>query len=152
MILRIKFLVPILMVCFLILPSQTSAASEDVIYLETIGGFGGSYIYMTYAYIGVTADAYSKKIYQPQQVKVMMNETVSMIDKLNSMLIKVQKTDVVENDRKFVKSMIEILNLLQVEARSLSSLAETNDPTDIEAFEHAREQAWPKIKKLLGIK
>ena len=133
-------------------PVPAAGQSDSNIYLETVGGFGGSYIYMTYAYIGVTADAFSKNIYQANQVKVMMDETVSMLNNLTKMMSKVQATNIVDNDKAFVDSMIEVLGLLKVEAESLSSFAASSDPADVEKYDAARKQVWPKIKSLLGIK
>ena len=132
-------------------PCQATGLSDSNIYLETVGGFGGSYIYMTYAYIGVTADAFSKNIYQANQVKVMMDETVSMLNNIVKMLTKVQSTNIVENDKAFVDSMIEVLGLLKLEAESLASFAASGDPADVEKYDSARKQVWPKIKSLLGI-
>ena len=133
-------------------PSVSPAATEDNIYLETVGGFSGSYIYLSYAYIGVTADAFSKDLYQGSQVKVMMDETVSMFNHLKKQLHRVMNTNIVEEDRLFVQSMIEVLDLLKAEAEALSDFAVSNDKADLERYEGARKRAWPKIKQLLGIK
>jgi hypothetical protein len=143
------FIVVTALVCH---PGAAAGQSDSNIYLETVGGFGGSYIYMTYAYIGVTADAFSKNIYQANQVKVMMEETVSMINNLMKMLTKVQATNIVANDKVFVDSMLEILDLLKIEAESLAAFAGGNNPADVEKYDSARKQVWPKIKTLLGIK
>ena len=143
---------PLLLFLALTLPlSAWADTAEDNIYLETVGGFSGSYIYTTYAYIGATADAYAKDIYPASQVKVMMDEKVQMIKNLVTQLQAVQATNIVAEDKQFISSMIEILTLLQVEAESLASFASTNDQADVERYDQARKQAWPKIKKLLGI-
>ncbi len=134
------------------LPNGVSAAPEDNLYLETIGGLGGSYMYMTYAYIGVTADAYSKNIYPASQVKVMMDETVAMLQKLSQALKKVRSTNIVDSDKQFIDSMAEIYELLRVEAEALSSFASSNDKADVERYDQARKTVWPKIKKTLGIR
>ena len=133
------------------LQSPAQAKSDGALYLETIGGFGGSYIYLSYAYIGATADAYAKNIYPASQVKTMMEEKVSMIKHLAEMLHQVQNTNIEENDKQFVASMLDILDLLRQEAESLAAFAESNNPSDVERYEDARKKAWPKIKKLLGI-
>ncbi len=135
----------------LIFPGTSQAASEDMIYLDAVGGFGGSYIYLTYAYIGMTADAFSKKVYQAEQVKDMMDETVSMLNKLIKLLGQVQTTDIAEEDKKFIDSMIDILTLLRAEAKHLSDYAKSNDPADVEKYDKARSTVLPKIKQLLRI-
>ena len=141
-----------LFICLMTIQGAVRAEAQENKYLEALGGFGGSYIYMTYAYIGVTADAYSKNIYKAAQVKVMMDESVNMLSNLVKMLEKVQTSQIVENDRKFIDSMKEILGLLKIEAEALSAFAASNDPKDVERYDQARKTAWSKIKQLLGIK
>ncbi|MDY6852701.1 MAG: hypothetical protein SV487_11600 [Thermodesulfobacteriota bacterium] len=136
----------------LFIPVGSTAAPENNVYLEAIGGFGGSYMYMTYAYIGVTADAYSKNIYPAGQVKAMMDETVKMLRKLVKSLGRVRTTNIVESDRKYIDSMIEIFDLLRLEAEALSAFASSNDRADVEKYDQARKKVWPRIKRLLGIK
>lgn len=128
-----------------------AASSEDNVYLETIGGFSGSYIYTSYAYIGTAADAYAKDIYPASQVKTMMDEKVHMLDNLMQLLQKVRGTNIVDNDKIFLDSMIEILVLLKTEAEALAAFTSSNNPADMERYEQSRKAAWPKIKKLLGI-
>ena len=137
---------------FLMVASAATARANDEVYLKTIGGFGGSYVYMTYAYIGVTADAFSKNIYKPDQVKVMMDESVTMIDNLMELLTKVQGTDIVDDDKAFVGAMLEILNLLKSEAQALSAFSISQNPADVEKYDQARKDVWPQIKQLLKIK
>jgi hypothetical protein len=148
---RVVFhLLLILLTLPLCFPASSHADSN--VYLETVGGFGGSYIYMTYAYIGVTADAYSEDIYQAEQVQIMMDETVGMLNNLIGMLQKVRDTDIVDNDKRFIDDMIEVLGLLKREAQALSTYAASKDPEDIKKYDEARKEVWPRIKQLLGIK
>jgi hypothetical protein len=148
---RFLFVIACMLLALVLTTGPASALGEAEIYLETVGGFGGSYIYMTYAYIGVTADAYSKDIYQAGQVQVMMDEKVGMIENLIKLLQRVQGTELAPEDKAFVESMVDILELLKVEAQSLSAFAVSRDPSDVERYEQARNEAWPRIKKLLGI-
>ena len=127
------------------------AKANDALYLETIGGLAGSYIYTSYAYIGATADAFAKDLYPASQVKTMMDEKVKMINHLIDMIQKVQATNIAENDRKFLGSMLEVLELLKNEAQSLSTFAVSKNPQDLEKYDQARKTVWPKIKNVLGI-
>lgn len=130
------------------IPAQ---AADEALYLETIGGLVGSYIYTSYAYIGATADAFAKDLYPASQVKTMMDEKVKMINHLMDMIQKVQATNIAENDRRFLGSMLEVLELLKNEAQSLSTFAVTKNPQDLEKYDQARKTVWPKIKNVLGI-
>lgn len=138
------------LVLVLTAPAVIPAASEDI-YLETIGGLGGSQMYITYAYIGVTADAYSKEIYPAGQVKAMMGQTKDMLRKVLPLLRSVQQTGLEESDREFLNSMIEVYGLLETEAEALSAFVSSHEKKDLERYDQARKEAWPKIKKLLGL-
>ncbi|MEW6262972.1 MAG: hypothetical protein AB1641_07825 [Thermodesulfobacteriota bacterium] len=135
----------------LVIPASLPAASEDNIYLETIGAFSGSYIYTSYAYIGSAADAFAKDIYPASQIKAMMDEKVHILDNLSQMLQKVRSTNIADNDKVFLDAIMEILGLLKTEADALSAFATSKDPSEMERYDQARKKAWPKIKKLLGI-
>ena len=136
----------------LLVPTAAATASDYTVYIETIGTFSGSYIFMTYGYIGVVADAYSKDIYKSRQVRDMMDEKVVFLNKLVESLRGVQQTNIDQNDREFIEAMIEILNLLKKEAESLSAFAASNDPEDVKRFDQARQEAWSQIKKVFGVK
>ena len=130
---------------------QTPAQADDALYLQTIGGLVGPYVYTSYAYIGATADAFAKDLYPASQVKTMMDEQVKMINHLLDMIQKVQATKIAENDRKFLGHMLEVLELLKSEAQSLSAFAVSKNPQDLEKYDQARKTVWPKIKNTLGI-
>jgi len=151
---RVTLMIACLGLAFLLFTGGPPAQAEPDahVYLETIGGLGGSYIYMIYAYIGVTADAYSRDIYEGEQIKVMMDETVNMLNTLMNLLRKVERTDVVASDKVFIDSMIEVFLLLKDEAHALATYAVSKDPADVERYDQARKTVWPKIKQLLGIK
>ncbi|MEW5723000.1 MAG: hypothetical protein AB1896_07835 [Thermodesulfobacteriota bacterium] len=126
-------------------------ASDDNVYIDTIGALSGSYIYMTYGYIGVVADAYSKDLYEAGQIKHMMEEKVTFINKLVQSLRQVQGTNLAQTDREFIEAMIEILDLLKQEAESLAAFATSNDPAEVEHFDQVRQEAWSQIKKVFGV-
>lgn len=136
----------------LVASADTSPAGQASLYLETVGVFGGSYMYMTYSYIGVIADAYSKNIYPASHVKIMMDETVRFLTRLLGMLQKVQASNIGDKDRMFLQSMIEIYDLLRTESEALAAFTSSNDRADVERYDQARKKAWPKIKQVLGIK
>lgn len=142
----------ILLILILIFPATTEAKSDETVYIETIGVFGGIYIYTTYAYIGTTADAFSKDIYDAGQVKSMMDEKINMLNNLEAMLLRVQATNMAPADKKFIASMLDIIGLLRQEASALSEFVNTKDEADAEKYDQARKAAWLKIKKLLGMK
>lgn len=148
---KCKYFFLLTAVLCLVSVSGAEAVDRHKVYLNTIGGFCGSYIYTSYAYIGATADAFTKDIYTPAQVKVMMEETVGILDNLMSLLASVRNTNVAPSDRQFIDSMVEVLELLKIEARALATFTQTRKQDDVQRYDRAREEAWPKIKKILGI-
>jgi hypothetical protein len=144
----VAILTILVLICGFTVPAP---AADEKTYLETIAGFGGIYIYMTYAYIGVAADAYSKDIYEAEHIKNMMEETVNMLNNLTQLLAKVQATDLSAEDKEFVQDLVHVMGLLKIESESLAAFAVSNDPADVARYEEARKKAWPEISKLLGM-
>ena len=110
---RLGRLLGLAIICVLLIPAP-APASDYTVYIDTIGTFSGSYIFMTYGYIGVVADSYSKDVYKARQVTEMMDEKVVFLNKLVTSLRNVQQTEIDQNDREFIEAMIEILNLLKL--------------------------------------
>jgi hypothetical protein len=136
----------------LVLGMAGPAAADEKLFLETIGGFCGNYIYTTYAYIGAVADLYAKDMYPASEVKVMMDQNVQMIDKLSVQLELVRDANISDNDRKFIINLIDILSLLKSEAEGLSAFTASKSPDDLDRYDQARKKVYPKMKKLLGMK
>ena len=128
------------------------AATADNLYLETIGGFIGPYIYTTYGYIAVTADAYTKKLYPAERVRIMMDESVNMLRVLIDSLKKVQATNLHDADKEYLDQTIQVLNDLKTVADSLSAFVASGNKADAERYEETRKKVWPMIKEHLRIK
>ncbi|MBU2552413.1 MAG: hypothetical protein KKB20_28630 [Proteobacteria bacterium] len=151
---KTRFLILALLAASLILnPSFCQAtADKDSVYLETIGGFLGSHMYTTFAYIGVTADAYAKNVYTAAQVKKMMEHKAATIKDVIGNLKKIESLNLPEGDRRFLTSSLEVFDLLLVEAEALATLVSSSNQESLEKYDQAREQSWYKMKRLLQIK
>ena len=148
----VKGLFALIIACCLTLSFTAAARGEDsIIYLETIAGFCGSYLLTSYGYIATTADAYAKDLYPANQVKFMMENTISNLTTVSGHLQRVKATNIADSDKKFVDSVIDVLNVLKLEAESLIAVTSSKNQADVERFDQASEQAWQKIKKLLKI-
>ncbi len=128
----------------------TATAQEANPHLEAIGALMAGQLYTSYTYIGVTADAYAKGVYKAKQVRGMMNEAEALLNNVAGFLNKVKATKIVESDRKVLDEGIAIIGLLRNEAKALTRYAGTAAETDRSAYNRAREEAWGRIKKLLG--
>ncbi|MBU2552412.1 MAG: hypothetical protein KKB20_28625 [Proteobacteria bacterium] len=142
----------IIVALLLLAPVRAAAATEASIYLETIGGFAHNYLYMTYAYIGVTADAYAKEIYPASYVKRMMGDTVRTLDILARKLQTVQETNLEEEDRKAIEYIVETFGLLKEEAEALAALVESGDQTALDRYDQARKKARDHLKRVQQMK
>lgn len=129
------------------LHAETSKAQDQ---LESIGSLSAAHIYTSYGYIGVTADAFVEKAFTAQTVTELMTEVVNMIEINIKSLRKVQD-NVSKDDGEFIDAMINVYELVNLQAKALIKYVETEKPQDAEAFEKARTAAWPKLKVLLGI-
>ena len=132
--------------------TATATAQDNNPYLEAIGALAASQVYTTFLYVGVTADAFEKKVYKAKQVRGMMDEMVGAIGNVTGYLEKVKATNIVERDKAFVTEMVQIFALIRKEALALKEYAGTGAKGEAAAFAAARDAARPRIKKLLGIK
>lgn len=134
--------------------AEKSAIQErESLHLTTIGAFSAGFALQSYGYIGVLADAMSKGVYTPDLVISMLGETTSYLRNISAQLKKYQNTPglVASGDRKFIASMMEIVDQLIAEAEALSSFAKTKSADDLKKFEEARKSAWKNIKKTFGM-
>jgi len=135
-------------------PAEKAAIQErESLHLTTIGAFSAGFALQSYGYIGVLADALSKGVYAPDLVISMLGETTGYLRNISAQLKKYQDTPglVVAGDRKFIASMMEIVNQLIAEAEALSSFARTKNANDLQKFEEARKNAWKNIRTTFGM-
>jgi hypothetical protein len=125
------------------------ARPADDPWLLAIGVLSGQNIYVTYAYIGSVADGYSKRAYTPEQVQSLMKEVIGLTDVAIEHLEKVEATKIIDSDRKAIERVVEIMRLLKQEAEALAAFTRTESDADLQAYETARQSAWPKIKEAL---
>ncbi len=135
-------------------PPPTPEPEESTVddRLVCIGALAGAHIYTTYGYVGGVADAYANDVYDADRVNSLMKETIGLADVSIAQLKKVRDGNITEEDKQVINDVIEIYGLLKKESQSLSDYTTSGAQADLDAFESARTAAWPKIKKVLGIK
>jgi len=129
-------------------PAEANAGEAQ---LRAIGSHGASYIYTTYGYIGVLADAYVKDVYDAEKVEQLMSEVIGIIDANKQNLEAVKAEGLSGDDAESVEEMIQIYALLQSQSEALIKFSKSRDPEAAKTFESTRKAVWPKIAKLLGI-
>ena len=126
---------------------------KDVLHLNTIGAFSAGFVLQSYGYIGVLADAYGQKVYSPELVRSMLTDTGTYLRNVNTQLKKYQDSGLVgAGDRKFIASVIEIIDQLSIEAEALSAFTQSTKAEDLKRYEEARKNAWSIIRKTFNMK
>ena len=139
-----------------LVPGQASpeAMAREAHHLNTIGTYSAGFVLQSYGYIGVLADVFSQQIYDPDMVRSMLGETITYLNNARNQLLFYQSPDVnlPKADLDFIDSIGNIINDLVLEAEALSAFTESLQESDLLRFQDARQNAWTKIKKLLGVK
>jgi hypothetical protein len=123
-------------------------------HLNTIGTYSAGFVLQSYGYIGVLADVFSQQIYEPDVVRSMLGETITYLNNARNQLLYYQSPDVrlPKADLDFIDGISNIINDLVLEAEALSAFTESLQESDLLRFQDARQKAWTKIKRLLGVK
>jgi len=130
--------------------SQPRAANDP--WLTAIGVLSGQNIYTTYAYIGAVADGYGNESYTAVQVQQLMKEVATMANVTREHLQRVRDTNIVDQDRAVIDEVITIIELLTKEANALSRYAKSGADADLQAYDKARTEVWPKVRTMLDLK
>jgi hypothetical protein len=133
-------------------PAPSSNAEKDALHLNTIGAFSAGFVLQSYGYIGALADALSKKVYTPDFIRPMLAETTAYLRNVNGQLKKYHGSGLESaSDRKFVDSVIKIIEQLIIEAEALASFAQTTSAEDLKRYDDARKNALQLIKKTFNV-
>lgn len=132
--------------------TTTPARAANDPWLTAIGVLSGQNIYTTYAYIGAIADGYGNKSYTAEQVQQLMKDVATMAGVTREHLQQVRDTNIVDQDRAVIDEVITIITLLTEEANALSRYAKSGADADLQTYDKARTEAWPKVKKMLDLK
>lgn len=138
--------------------SAPPAFSEEVVreahHLNTIGTYSAGFVLQSYGYIGVLADVFSQRIYDPDEVRSMLGETITYLNNARNQLLYYQSPGVrlPKADLDFIDTVSNIINDLVSEAEALSAFTESLQEEDLQRFQAARQDAWSKIKRLLAVK
>lgn len=142
-------LITVLLFACALVPNSVSAGPCDPA-LSAMGALGGGYIYMTYAFIGASADGFSAGTYKPQQIQAMMKETEAALGATEKALKGVP--NLTPSDQRAVNSMVSIMTDLKMLSRTVSAYSQTKSQADAQRYQQIRQRVWPNIKQLLGIK
>jgi hypothetical protein len=119
----------------------------------TLGAVGGLSVITansTFLLIGVTADAFAKDAYTPDQVRGIMKPIIKQLDAVSNLLRKVQEEGLSEQDDDYIDQIVELYRLLQDEARGLDKFVIKRGDSELKGFDKARKAALKALNKLSG--
>lgn len=128
---------------------DTDAKKESAT-LGAVGGLSVISANSTFLLIGVTADAFAKDVYTPEQVRGIMKPIIKQLDAVSTLLRKVQEEGLSEQDDDYIDQIVELYRLLQNEARALDKFVIKKGEADAKSFEKARKAALKALGKLTG--
>jgi hypothetical protein len=126
--------------------------------LLAVGTLGASHVYTTYGYIGVMADAYAgisidgeiHRIYTAERIAELTPVIVERCEECKARL-EALRGELNEDDMAVADQMIEIYDLLAMQARALERFTKSNSPRDADEFEQLRMTVWTEIASLLHL-
>lgn len=116
--------------------------------LECVGGLSITHAHTSLAFIGVTADAFVKDVYEADVVAELMGGLIGGIDANKKSLRKLQDELEGEDDA-YLDSILGVYNALENEAKALIKFTKTKSDADAKAFEKARLTAVDKLEELI---
>lgn len=132
-------------------PAAGTAVAPSEESLQIVGVLTASHMYTTFGYIGVTADALSKKVYPSERVRELMTEVSAMCDNVVAQMGRLDRKKLSDDDGKAIDEMISIYRQLKVQAEALKTYAGQRTEKNAAEFDTARKTVWPRIEKLLGL-
>jgi hypothetical protein len=130
---------------------ETAASDVEEKLLLAVGALSGQNVYITYAYIGTVADGFANQVYTADQVRELMSEVKGLCSVAGEYMRTLADSKISTDDRATIEQMVGIFQLLRQEADALSSFAQSESQADLDAYEAARKDAWPRIQTALGI-
>lgn len=125
---------------------------EDDTLMTAMGGTLAVSAYSTCQYIGAMADGYAHDVYKPDFLWIRMRALeggLNVIVKQVEALVKDES--VAANDKAYLKSVVENLKTLMLQADSLRKYARTRKPEHLKTFRESRARAWELAASLLQL-
>ncbi len=147
-----KLLFSLLTACILA-GAPLCRAAEDTVLLNTLGYTTGQSVLLTHMAVGTLADAFVAKTYKSGEATTFVTTYINITSGMKGQMKKLLDADTLsKNDNQFVRSTIDVLDLVLDEANALKEFVSSGDDSDAQAYDKARKKALREIKSLLGMK
>jgi hypothetical protein len=129
------------------------AADDNSALLSTLGYTTGQSVLVTHLAVGTLADAYVGKMYKSEQATSIVTTYINVTKGMKEHMIKLLDAGTLDsNDAQFVKSTVDVLDLVLREGDDLRDYIGSGKQNDAQAYDGSRKKAWKEIKTLLSIK
>jgi hypothetical protein len=146
-----------LVVAMLSAPIAVRAAKDDdddddekagAAQLSAIGGMAMVTAQQSALIVGMTADAFSKDVYTPDQVQAFIKATTAQLEAVKALLQKVRDAGLSDDDDGAIEKFMDAYSLIQEEAAALEKFVAKRGAAEAKAFEKARDKALKALDKL----
>lgn len=128
-------------------PAQAEESLE-----QSLGAATAFALYDVQMVIGLTADAFAKKVYEAETVNEIVGEQKTMMTNLDKHLAGLRKLDSISaEDKKALKSLSECIALLQETADALLEYVEDQSDENAEEFQTARKASHAALAEIMGL-
>ncbi|ADB18950.1 hypothetical protein Psta_4302 [Pirellula staleyi DSM 6068] len=132
--------------------AQEAKPDPELAKVQIIGALTKFYPYQTFLMTGMLADAYQKEVYDAATVQQFLVEIDSMLNDTTKRIELVRSGFTDDADREYFDKVVDICDLLKKQAKGLSDYTKTKAQSDLNRYSKAREQVWPMLQDILGIK
>ena|SRR5664279_4613243 len=129
------------------------AAEDDAAVLRTLGYTTGQSVLITHMAVGTLADAFVAKTYKSGEATNLVASYIEITKGMKEQMSKLLEADTLDkSDAKFIRSTIDVLDLVLKEANALKAFVSSGGDPDAAAYDKARKKAMKEIKTLLQMK
>lgn len=128
-------------------PAQAEASLE-----EALGAATAVAMYNAQMVLGLSADAFAKKVYDEETMKTVVGEQKTLLTNLDKHLAGLRKLDSISaEDKKALKSLSDCLAKLQQTADALLEYVEEQSDVNAEDYQTKRKASYAAIAEVMGL-
>jgi hypothetical protein len=116
--------------------------------LSAIGGLSMVTAQQSVLIVGMTADAFSKDVYTPEQVQTFLKATSAQLEAVKALLQKMRDAGLSDEDDASIEKFIDFYGLVEEEAKALDKFVSKRGAAEAKAFEKAREKVLKALDTL----
>jgi hypothetical protein len=129
------------------------AAEDDSAILQTLGYTTGQSVLITHMAVGTLADAFVAKTYKSGEATTFVATYIDITKGMKEQMSKLLQADTLDkSDAQFIRSTIEVLDLVLKESSALKAFVSSGSDADATSYDKARKKALKEIKTLLQMK